>query len=135
MIRALIGGSIFRGPETKVSRSGSEYLTCLLKVADGNEAQFVRVFVFSESAREEFTDLHEGDGVSVSGALKAEAYDKDGQLKVSFSVTADRALSLKKEKREKDRQRRAEAKAEREKPTPRPERRGDPAPFSDDVPF
>jgi single-stranded DNA-binding protein len=130
MIRALISGSLFKLPESKTSSSGNGYVSAVLKVSDGSKTHFVRVFAFSDSAREEIEGLREGDGLSVVGTLKAEIYEKGGEARISLSLTADRALALKKEKRERDKQRREERREEQHADS-----RGGPAPFDDDIAF
>jgi single-stranded DNA-binding protein len=130
MIRALISGSLFKAPESKTSNNGNAYVSAVMKVSDGNKTSFVRVSAFSDSAREEIEALRDGDGLSVVGTLKAEIYEKGGEARVSLSLTADRALALKKEKRKRDKQRREERKQEQHADS-----RGGPAPFDDDIAF
>ncbi len=126
----LAEGSLFRAPERKTSKAGKPYLSATMKTAEGNEAIFVRLLVFSESAQEEIASLGEGDSLSVTGRLQAEAFEKDGKLRVSFSIIVDRALALKKSKRA------SKPNPSRRAPSASPSyQHSSPDHFGDDVPF
>jgi single-stranded DNA-binding protein len=92
-ISALVTGSLFRRPEQRRSRNDRAYVTTTVKAAGGNEVHFVNVVAFSESAQAELLRLGEGDAVSVQGPFKAEVYEREGQTRVSLSITADCVLA------------------------------------------
>jgi len=94
-ILSLISGSLFRDLERKVSRNDKEYLSGTLKAGERNDAFFVRLFVFSESAQQELEGVRVGDSLAVTGGLNVEIYEG----KPSISMTVNKALVLKKEKR------------------------------------
>jgi hypothetical protein len=71
------------------------------------------VLAFSSEAQNELLRLDDGDALAVQGGLRAEAYAKDGEPRVSLTVLADAVLPLKRPKkpREPERQERAPAAA------------------------
>lgn len=108
----LVHGKLFRDPERKVSSKGNAYAMATIRdVAQGADATWWRVFAFSDDARDELLGLRDGDGVAVSGTLRAEIYAGSGTPRVSLTITADRIISAKLVKREKAATVRAEKKA------------------------
>jgi single-stranded DNA-binding protein len=65
-----------------------------LKARDGNHTQFWRIAAFSEPVQAELMRLTAGDAVAVEGALKAELYDRGGEIELSFGVIAEHVLPL-----------------------------------------
>jgi single-stranded DNA-binding protein len=57
------------------------------------------VLAFSDTAQAELLRLDDGDAVSVQGALRAEAYSKDGEARVGLTVIADAVLPLRRAKK------------------------------------
>jgi hypothetical protein len=51
------------------------------------------VLAFSDTAQAELLRLDDGDAVSVQGALRAEAYSKDGEARVGLTVIADAGVA------------------------------------------
>jgi single-stranded DNA-binding protein len=99
---ALISGSLFRNPERKKSKAGKDYVTATVKAAAGNESEFWRLIVFSESAQAELMRLADGDKLSAQGSLKVELYRaNDGSEKLSRTLMADGILALRPSPREK----------------------------------
>jgi single-stranded DNA-binding protein len=91
----LISGTLFRAPESRVSKSGRNFVTATLRCKDGDGSQFWRATAFSETAQSELLRLGDGDSVSVQGALKVELYRPDGgEPRISLSVVADSVLPL-----------------------------------------
>jgi single-stranded DNA-binding protein len=96
----LISGTFFRGPEIRSTKTGSTVITLTLKVVNGNAAEFWRVAVFDKDVQQEIGELEQGDAVAFVGRLTAEVYSKEGAApRVSLSLTAERAISLKKRSR------------------------------------
>jgi len=50
------------------------------------------VLAFSDTAQAELLRLDDGDALSVQGALRVEAYSKDGEPRVGLTVIADAAI-------------------------------------------
>jgi len=91
----LVQGTLFRAPEPRTGKtSGKSFVAATLKVRDGEAAQFSRVLAFSSAAQGELLRLDDGDVLSVQGGLRAEAYEKGGELRVRLTVLADAVLSL-----------------------------------------
>ena len=124
----LVQGKLFREPESKTSGKGNSYAMATIRVGQGDDATWWRVFAFSSEARDELLTLHNGDAVAVSGSLKAELYDGSGKPRVSLSVTADRLISGKRKKREAAAETRATKKVERTEGA-------QDYPFDDRIPF
>ena len=125
---ALITGVIFRAPLQKISKAGKPYTICTVKAGadDSGGGDFWSVICFSESGQLELLRLEAGDAVSVRGKMKLEIFE----ARISRSIFADAALGLRPAPREK-KPRKAAADATPAKETAA----GDPAFFSDDIPF
>jgi single-stranded DNA-binding protein len=96
----LIQGTLFRAPEERTGKvSGKNFVVATLKVRDGDDAQFWRVLAFSGTAQTELLRLEDGDALAVQGGLRAEAYEKDGELRVGLTVLADAILPLRQPKK------------------------------------
>jgi len=61
---------------------GKQFVAATIKVRDGEAAQFWRVLAFSDTVQSELLRLDDGDALAVQGVLRAEAYSKDGELRV-----------------------------------------------------
>ena len=61
------------------------------------------MLAFSDTAQAELLRLDDGDAVSVQGALRAEAYSKDGEARVGLTVIADAVLPLRRAKKRQER--------------------------------
>jgi hypothetical protein len=57
------------------------------------------VLAFSSEAQSELKRLDDGDALAVKGGLRAEAYEKGGEPRVSLTVLADAVLPLKRPKK------------------------------------
>jgi single-stranded DNA-binding protein len=98
---ALISGALFRAAERKTSKAGKDYVTATVKATAGNESEFWRLIVFSESAQAELMRLADGDKLSAQGSMKIELYrSNDGSEKISRTLMADGVLALKPSPRE-----------------------------------
>ena len=96
----LLHGRLRGDPASKTSTKGNPYALATVRDGQGDDATWWRVFAFGTEARDELLSLHAGDGVAVSGTLKAEVYAGGSTPRVSLSVTADRVISAKRQKRE-----------------------------------
>ncbi len=98
---SLLAGTLYRAPDQKTSKAGKPYVTATLKVVAGNETEFWRLIVFSESAQTELMRLSDGDKLSAQGSLKIELYQaNDGSQKLSRTLMTDSVLALKPAPRE-----------------------------------
>jgi single-stranded DNA-binding protein len=121
-VAALISGTISRAPEQKTSRNGNPFVTASIRVVNGNEANFWRIFVFSESAQAALLALGEGDSVACQGTPKFEMYAPEGgAARVSLSLTVDQVVALKQPPKERPKKEKAKA------ATPSPANRQQPA--------
>jgi single-stranded DNA-binding protein len=139
-LASLAIGKIFGNPESRTSKNGNAFTKATLCIVTGNERQFVTLFAFSQTVRDELARLEEGDNISVQGPLKAEIYERDGQARVSLSMTADLILALRQPPKERKKREPAPAPAHSEKPAPdrdRLDRHNDGGVdhFNDSIPF
>jgi hypothetical protein len=140
VIFALASGTLFRHPESKISKAGKPFAVATLKVRDGDSFSFVKLLVFSESAQAELMRLTDGDALSAQGSLKAETYDKNGETRISLTIIADQVLAVRAERKKKEKL--AAAPPDNPSPHPAPDRSrmnrygGDGVDhFHDEIPF
>jgi hypothetical protein len=137
----LATGTLTKAPESRISKSGNRFAMATLRVSAGNESQFWRLFVFSESAQTELMRLGEGDALACQGVPKFELFHPDaGEPRVSLSIAADHVLALRQPPKERKKKDPAPAPSRSEKPAP--DRSGlanhrcdGSDPFGDDLPF
>lgn len=94
MIDALAAGRLFKS-ERKTAKNGAAFILATLRCPDGESAQFVKALAFEGSpAFETLAALHEGEAVTVTGALRAEAYtSKEGEPRAALTVMASTAVA------------------------------------------
>jgi single-stranded DNA-binding protein len=95
--RVRVSGTLVQAPESralKAGRANATAATATLKSKDGNHTQFWRIAAFSEPVQVELMRLTARDAVAVEGALKAELYDRDGEIELLFGVIAEHVLPL-----------------------------------------
>ena len=99
MINALITGSIVSDPKSGISKTGTNWANCMVRVPCGQnretgdqESAFVQLAAFGDEAGK-LARLTKGDSVSASGALKPTTYTKDGQERHGLSLTATGILT------------------------------------------
>ena len=103
MIVGLVSGTLFRDPKACTSKGGRAYTMATVKVSDATGSDFVRVFAWSDHAREALEGLKDGDALSVTGKLSTEIYTPpNGAARVSLSIAADQLIVLKKPVRKKE---------------------------------
>jgi hypothetical protein len=113
---------LFHSPEERVSKSsGKSYVSATLKTRNGDDTQFIRLLAFSSTAQTELSRLVDGEALAVQGDLKAEAYEKDCELRVSLTVMVSAVWPI---QHKPERQERNSGK----KPA-------EPPPFDDDIGF
>ena len=85
--RVRVSGTLVQTPESrtlKAGRASATAATATLKTKDGNHTQLWCIAAFSEPVQVELRRLTARDAVAVEGALKAELYDSDGEIELSF---------------------------------------------------
>lgn len=90
----LVKGTLFRAPESRISKAGNAFVMATLKERNGTEFRFWKIFAFGETACAELERLGDGDALSVQGGFEAKIYEKAAKASVSLSVTADHVLAL-----------------------------------------
>ncbi len=95
MIDALITGKLYGPAQKRAGQSGSEYVTCKLKVtmADG-EPIFCNVIAFDDHVQYVLTEMGDGDSVALSGALTPKVWeDKQGNARAAVDLIAHAVLT------------------------------------------
>lgn len=126
-VHVLISGVIFRAPERRTSKAGNPFVTATVQVRDGDAFQWWKVLAFSESLSEELVRLGAGDAVAVQGTMRAEPYQKNGETRVGYSITAMQVTALRAARKAKDAGKREPATKPAGKPQRQPEPQRQPA--------
>ena len=99
MISALITGSIVSDPKSGISKTGTSWANCMVRVPCGQnretgdqESAFVQLACFGDEAGK-LARLTKGDSVSATGALKPTEYIKSGETRHGLSLTAQAILT------------------------------------------
>jgi single-stranded DNA-binding protein len=101
MIRALIGGKLFRAPERRTSQSGKPFATAKMttKQEDG-EAVFVSLICFDTELVERLAGIQEGAALAVVGRVTMTTYQaKDGSTKAGMDMVVEELAALAKKPR------------------------------------
>ena len=84
-------GRLVREPESVATKSGTEMTTFSIAVDDGrDEVSYFDCKSFGKTAELVATYKHKGDQVGVSGRLKQERWEKDGEKRSAVRIIADR---------------------------------------------
>jgi hypothetical protein len=95
MIDGLVSGKLFGTAQSRVGRSGTEFVTAKVRAAAGDgEALFVNVITFSRSAGAALMALAEGDSVALAGTLTPKAWmDRHGEAKPALDMTVHAVMT------------------------------------------
>lgn len=93
MISALIVGELVTEPTARTTSKGASYVTANMRVPAGAEALFVGVAAFERTAGERLLRLHKGASLAAAGALEATEWEKDGETRKGWRLTATEILS------------------------------------------
>jgi single-stranded DNA-binding protein len=95
MIDALVNGRIHSKPQKRISKNGSDFVTCkLVTAARDGEHFFVNVIGFDASVCSALLALDAGDAVSIAGEATPTAWiDQEGQPRGGLSVVAKLTMS------------------------------------------
>lgn len=100
-VAALITGVLFRTPEAKTSNTGKTYVRATIRAgAEGEASEFWAVLAFGDTARAELMRLHDGDRISAQGKPRFEIFEKDGKLRIRYTIFVDSVLALRAPPRE-----------------------------------
>lgn len=96
MIDVLVAGKFVGAAVERAASSGRTFVTSKLRAADSDgEGQIVNVVAFDEGVKCALLALDDGDGVSVSGAMKVGTYEaRDASTRISINVVASAALTV-----------------------------------------
>ncbi len=99
-INALVLGTLLTQPTQRTAKSGNAYTVCRLKVAGagtgdaGADTLLVNCIAFSETAQAALLALDAGEGIAVSGQLRAGVWQaNDGTHKPGLDLTVGAVLS------------------------------------------
>lgn len=97
--RVTIEGNLIRDPELAFAASGNAHVRFCVAVGsrrknqagqwEDGESAFWDCVAFKKLAENVAESLHKGDRVIVTGTLKPETYEKDGQQRRSIKVMVD----------------------------------------------
>jgi single-stranded DNA-binding protein len=95
MISILCSGVVVRDPQSKETRTGSEYVTLLMSASTGgDQTQLVNVTAFDGEMCRMLGGLRKGDAVTVSGRVSLGVYEGQNGPQVSVQLTANRVMAL-----------------------------------------
>ena len=96
MIDALIAGRLFGRPEERSGQAGSVYVTCKVRAAtDDGDTIICNVIAFHDDVRASLLALHDGDSLSLSGALTPKVWtDKQGNARPALDLIAHAVQSV-----------------------------------------
>jgi single-stranded DNA-binding protein len=95
MIDGLIAGKIHGTPAERTGQSGKPFVTAKVRAAvGGDEAVFVNVITFSQSAGDALLALGDGDSVALTGTLTPKVWtNRDGDAKPALDMVAAAVLT------------------------------------------
>lgn len=92
--RVQVRGTLTHTPESRKLKGGGLCVAATLKAKNGDRSQYWQIVAFSEEPRSELMRLSEGDAVAVQGSLKADLFDRGGEVGLLFGVIAEHAVAL-----------------------------------------
>lgn len=96
MIDALISGRMFGHAEERSGHANSHYVTCKMRAAtDDGDMIICNVIAFKDEAQRSLLALHDGDSVSVTGALTPKVWtDKQGNVRPALDIIAHVVMTI-----------------------------------------
>jgi len=90
MIDGIVAGRLFGIAEERQGQAGSLYVTCKVKAAsDDGDSIICNVIAFNDRVRHTLLGLHDGDSLSLSGALTPKVWtDKQGNPRPAIDMIA-----------------------------------------------
>lgn len=95
MIAALVQGALVGDPQQRTTRTGNPFWTANLRVPAGDDAIFVGLTVFSQTAGARLMALHKGSAIAAAGTLELRQWTtSEGAERSDWRLTADEVLSV-----------------------------------------
>lgn len=94
MIAALVQGDLVTDPVARVTAKGSPFVTVTVRVPAGVESLFIGVACFDATGCERLRKLHKGSAVVAAGTLEATEWEKDGETRRGWRLTATEILTV-----------------------------------------
>ncbi|HEY0878137.1 MAG TPA: single-stranded DNA-binding protein [Zeimonas sp.] len=94
MIGAVVTGTLVADPVERTTREGKSFTTATLRVPAGEDALFVGVAAFGETAAARLAQMSKGGTVAACGVLEVNAWTtKEGETRTGWRLTASEVLT------------------------------------------
>lgn len=94
MIGAIVTGTLVGDPVERQTRDGKPFVTATARVAAGEDAIFVGLAAFNETAAARLLQMRAGGAVSACGVLEQTHWTgKDGAERTGWRLTASEVLT------------------------------------------
>lgn len=97
-IHALVYGHVVTPARVATSAKGTDYARVMIRSGDGDAAVFVTALIFDADSIEAVQQLQKGDAVATSGTLQIAPYEKDGAVRMGYTLFGAKALTASKPK-------------------------------------
>lgn len=95
MIGAVVSGTLVADPVERTTREGKSFTTATLRVPAGEDALFVGVAAFGETAAARLAQMSKGGTVAACGVLEVNAWTtKEGETRSGWRMTANEIMSV-----------------------------------------
>jgi len=94
MIAALVKGDLISEPVERTTAKGAPFVTATVRVPAGADALLVGIATFDRTAGERLAKLHKGASVAAAGTLEATEWEKDGETRPGWRLTATEILTV-----------------------------------------
>lgn len=94
MIAALVQGDLISEPVERTTAKGAPFVTATVRVPAGADALLVGIATFDRTACERLAKLHKGATVAAAGTLEATEWEKDGETRRGWRLTATEVLTV-----------------------------------------
>jgi single-stranded DNA-binding protein len=95
VIDALVSGKLFGKPTCKSGQSGKHFVVAKVRAAiSGDEAIFINVIAFTNTAKDALLELDDGDSLAIAGTLTPKVWtDKHGEARPALDLVASAVLT------------------------------------------
>lgn len=94
MIAALVQGDLISEPVIRTTAKGAPFVTATVRVPAGADALLVGIAAFDRTAGERLAKLHKGASLAAAGTLEATEWEKDGETRRGWRLTATEILTV-----------------------------------------
>ena len=94
MIAAWVHGDLISEPVERTTAKGAPFVTATVRVPAGADTLLVGIATFDRTAGERLAKLHKGATVAAAGTLEATEWEKDGETRRGWRLTATEILSV-----------------------------------------